>query len=425
MSDRGDISRRGFFKKASAVSVGAFGLPYVIPSSVFSKGRILPSERITVGFIGTGKQSRSVLLRGFLGQSSCQTVAVCDVDSRKREHARQMVDKKYKGCSEIHDFRDLIARDDIDAVVVATPDHWHAIPSIRAMKAGKDVYCEKPLSLTIEEARAMADTTRRYGRVLQTGSMQRSDMKFRFACELVRNGYIGDIKNVVVNVGGPPSECNLPAEPVLNELDWDMWLGPAPWRPYNSDIAPPIERDVFPNFRSYRDYAGGGMTDWGAHHFDIAQWALGMDHTGPVEIIPPNDKDVSVLTYKYANGVVMTREGTANGVLFNGTKGKVEVNRGYLKTWPDKLARVQLSPSDEHLYASPDHYRDFLDCIRTRKKPICDVEIGCRSATVCHIGNIAYLLERPLKWDPVKERFVGDEDANRHLSRSMRGPWRL
>lgn len=418
------LNRRQLLKSTAKITAAAIGFPYFIPSSAFGKSEILPSERITLGFIGTGKQSRG-LLGNFLGIGDFQTVAVCDVDSRKRAYARRLVDDKYKGCSEIHDFRDLIARDDIDAVVVATPDHWHAIPSILAMQAGKDVYCEKPLSLTIKEGRAMVDTTRRYGRVLQTGSMQRSDVKFRFACELVRNGYIGEVKNVVVNVGGPSGECNLPAEPVLKELDWDMWLGSAPWRPYNSDIAPPIEFERFPNFRKYRDYAGGGMTDWGAHHFDIAQWALGMDHTGPVEVIPPNDTDISALTYKYANGVVMTREGTANGILFNGTKGKVEVNRGYLRTWPDKLTKIRLSPSDEHLYSSSSHYRDFLDCIRTRKKPICDVEIGCRSATVCHIGNIAYLLDRPLKWDPEKESFIGDQDADRHLSRSMRGPWRI
>lgn len=424
MATPNKLNRRQLLKSTAKITAAAIGFPYFIPSSAFGKSEILPSERITLGFIGTGKRSRG-LLGSFLGIGGFRTVAVCDVDSRKRAYARRLVDEKYKGCSEIHDFRDLIARDDIDAVVVATPDHWHAIPSIRAMQAGKDVFCEKPLSLTIKEARAMVDTTRRYGRVLQTGSMQRSNMKFRFACELVRNGYIGEVKNVVVNVGGPSGECNLPAEPVLKELDWDMWLGPAPWRPYNSDIAPPIEFERFPNFRKYRDYAGGGMTDWGAHHFDIAQWGLGMDHTGPVEVIPPNNTDISALTYKYANGVVMTREGTANGILFNGTKGKVEVNRGYLKTWPDKLMKIRLSPSDEHLYSSSNHYRDFLDCIRTRKKPICDVEIGCRSATVCHIGNIAYLLDRPLKWDPEKESFVGDEDANRHLSRSMREPWRI
>jgi predicted dehydrogenase len=309
-------------------------------------------------------------------------------------------------------------------VVISTPDHWHSVTVIESCKAGKDVYCEKPLSQTIQETRAMVNAVRLYNRVFQTGSMQRSSREFRFACELVRNGYIGDIQHVTVGVGGPPEDKVLPAQPVPDYLDWDMWVGPAMWRPYNNDLAPHISFDGFPNWRYYSYYGGGGMTDWGAHHFDIAQWGLGMDGTGPVEIIPPDGKDVKVLTYKYANGIPMTRD-NANGVLFEGTKGKVEVNRGYLKTTPDSLKDQKIGPEQINLYNSPNHYTDWLDAIRKRTKPICDIEIGASSVTVCHLGNIAYRLQRPLKWDPKREVFVGDDEANRLLSRTMRSPWHL
>jgi predicted dehydrogenase len=229
---------------------------------------------------------------------------------------------------------------------------------------------------------------------------------------------------VTVGVGGPPEDKPLPPEPVPDYLDWDMWVGPAMWRPYNNDLAPHISFDGFPNWRYHNYYGGGGMTDWGAHHFDIAQWGLGMDGSGPVEIIPPDGKDYRVLTYKYANGVPMTRD-NANGVLFEGTTGKVEVNRGYLKTWPDNLKDQVIGTDKIHLYDSKDHYADWLDAIRKRTKPICDIEIGASSVTVCHLGNIAYRLERPLKWDPKREVFLGDDEANRLLSRPYRSPWVL
>jgi predicted dehydrogenase len=270
----------------------------------------------------------------------------------------------------------------------------------------------------------MVNAVRQYNRVFQTGSMQRSSREFRFACELVRNGYIGDIKHVTVGVGGPPEDKPLPSEPVPEYLNWDMWVGPAMWRPYNNDLAPHISFDGFPNWRYHSYYGGGGMTDWGAHHFDIAQWGLGMDGSGPVEIIPPDGKDYKVLTYKYANGIPMTRD-DANGVLFEGTTGKVEVNRGYLKTWPDNLKDQAIGTDKVRLYDSNNHYTDWLDAIRKRAKPICDIEIGASSVTVCHLGNIAYRLRRPLKWDPQREVFLGDDEANRLLSRPYRSPWYL
>ena len=426
------LSRRQFLQRAIGSAGGMMALPYFVPASALGKAdTAAPSERITLGFIGSGKQSQH-LIRSFLNSPGTQVLAVCDVDRLKLERGAKIVADFYAQkstqphngpfCTLYGDFRDLLARNDIDAVVISTPDHWHAIIVARAAQAGKDIYCEKPLSQTIAEARAMVNAVRRYGRVFQTGSMQRSDNRFRFACELVRNGYIGEIKTVTVGVGGPPEDKPLPAEPVPDYLDWDMWVGPAPWRPYNRDLSPHISVDVFPNWRYHSDFGGGGMTDWGAHHFDIAQWGLGMDETGPVEIIPPDGKDYKVLTYKYANGIMMTRD-NANGILFTGTQGKVEVNRGYLKTSPDSLKDPQIRPDQIHLYDSNNHYVDWLDAIRKRTRPICDIETGCRSVTVCHLGNIAYKLKRPLKWDPRREVFMGDDEANRLLWRSYRSPW--
>jgi len=423
-------NRRDFLKNSLAAAVGAIGFPQLIPSSALGRtGTVAPNDRITLGFIGVGKQGTG-LLYAFLNTPGTQVLAVSDVDNLKLNRAKEITQNHYAGqsikmeCAAYHDFRELLARDDIDAVVIATPDHWHEIPVIEAAQAGKDIYCEKPLSLTIAEARSMVWAVRRYGRVFQTGSMQRSMSGFRFACELVRNGYIGELKTVTVNIGGPSEECYLPAEPVPDYLDWDRWLGPAPWRPFHSELAPHISIDIYPNWRNYRDYSGGGMTDWGAHHFDIAQWGLGMDESGPVEIIPPDGKDYKVLTYKYANGVTMTRD-EANGTLFTGTEGKVEVNRGYLKTWPDSLMRQVIGPHEIHLYESDNHYTDWLQAIRTRNKPICDVETGCRSVTVCHLGNLAYQLGLPLHWDPVREQFTNCEEGNRLLARSRRSPWNI
>lgn len=428
------LSRRQFVMTAGRFATG-LGLVLVSGKSWAQSKPEPPSERLALGFIGMGKQMRSHL-RAMLGRPDVQVVALCDVERIRLEKAQQQVNDfyaerndrgTYKGCDTYHDFRELLARSDIDAVMIATPDHWHAIPAIEAMKRGKDVYCEKPLTLTINEGKAMVAAARHYGRVFQTGSQQRSEAGFRIACELVRNGRIGKVHTVHVNVGGPPIECNLPAEPVPEGLDWDFWLGPAPWRPYNSDIAPGLDYPGWPNFRAYRDYSGGPMTDWGAHHFDIAQWGLGMDESGPVEIYPPDGKEFQRLTYKYANGVVMYHGGGAAkaGVEFIGTEGRVMVNRGYLETDPPGLLHEPITPNEIHLYESPGHHEDWLNCIKTRSRPICDVAIGYRSVTVCHLGNIAYWLKRPLRWDPVKEDFVGDPEASRLMQRAMRSPWTL
>lgn len=428
------LDRRQFLKRtAGAVAAGAVA-PLIVPSSAF--GATAPSERLTLGMIGMGKMM-SGHLGGFLSYPDVQIVAMCDVESKRlnvrRDQANEAYARRdnlttYNGVEIYKDFRELLARQDIDAVIIATPDHWHALIAAAAAEAGKDIYCEKPLTHNIYEAQQLVKAVRRHGVVFQTGSQQRSERGFRVACELVRNGRIGKVHTVHVNVGGPPIDCRLPAEPVPEGLDWDFWLGPAPWRPYHSDIAPDMDYEGWPNFRAYSDYAGGGMTDWGAHHFDIAQWGLGMDGSGPVEIIPPDGQDVKRLTYKYANGVTMYHggaHGEKTGVEFIGDKGRVMVNRGYLETDPPELRDEPIGPNEIHLYESRDHHRNWLDCIKSRQRPICDVEIGASSIIVCHLGNLAYRLQRPLRWNPETQQFVDDPEATRLLSRPMRGPWRI
>jgi len=422
------LTRRQFLKLTSAAT---FTAPLVL-STWAAPGQPGPNNRINVGCIGTGTQGR-FLLQNFLTQPDAQVVAVCDVDTTRREHHQKLANEfyaakgkaDYKGCAAYKEFGELLARKDVDAVVIATPDHWHAYIAVAAAKAGKDIYCEKPLSLTIHEARAMVNAARQNDRVFQTGSMQRSMKEFRQACELVRNGRIGQVKQVIVDVGPPSRPCDLPGEPMEPGLNWDLWLGPAPERPYNSVLSPRGVHQHFPNWRDYREYSGGMMTDWGAHHFDIAQWGLGMDDSGPVEIIPPADpKATRGLRYLYANGVEMIH-GDSGGVLFIGTTGRLLVNRGKFEATPPSLAEQPLPANALRLYNSYNHPKDFLDCVRSRKRPICDVEIGCRSVTVCHLGNLAYWHHRRLRWDPAKEQFVGDPEANQWLDRPKRGPWQV
>jgi len=416
-------------------SVAAIALPNIITSNAFGADGVTPaSERLTLGFIGMGKQMGGHV-GTFLGRDTCQVLAVCDVETRRLEQYKTRVNEyyaqksgegTYKGCDAYKDYRELLAREDIDAVVIATPEHWHALQVVDAANAGKDIYCEKPLSHTIHEARAMATAVRRNAVVFQTGSQQRSSREFRVACELVRNGRIGKVHTVHVNVGGPPEDDYLPPEPTPEGLDWDFWLGPAPWRPYNATFAPPESYEGWPSWRYYRDYAGGGMCDFGAHHYDIAQWGLGMDHTGPVQVLYPEDG--GKITYVYENGVRMHHGGGGAGaaVEWIGDRGRVLVNRGqFLKTDPPELAHETIGPNEIHLYASDNHKDNWLEAVRTRREPICPVEIGHHTANVCNIGNIAYWLKRSLKWDPANEVFVDDPEANRLINRPMRSPWQV
>jgi predicted dehydrogenase len=431
MTQMTHLSRRGFLRGTGATLAAA---PWLIPAAALAQEATpAASARITMGFIGVGGMGRGNL-GAFMGFNEVQVVAVCDVDAKSAAAAREDVEKHYaaakasgewKGCAAYGDFRELLARDDIDAVCVATPDHWHALIAIAAAKSGKDVYCEKPMSLTIREARAMATAVRRYGRVFQTGSQQRSDHKFRFACELVRNGRLGRIDKIHVNVGGPPELCYLPAEPTPATLDWDLWLGPAPVRAYHHVLCPLDNYDTWPQWRSYWDFCGGGMTDWGAHHFDIAQWALGMDDSGPLEILPPEGSPEKLLTYRYANGTRVFHGGASAeaGVEIHGTEGRIGVDRGVLVAKPESLLRTTWGPHDVRLYESQDHVGNWLECIRTRRETICPALVGHRSVSVCHLGNLAYRLKRPLAWDPVRERVVDDASADRFLARPMRAPW--
>lgn len=431
-----DSNRRYFIKQSATALAGLIIVPrYVLGGNRRDGSKyISPSDMISLGFIGCGKQGR-ILSNYFLGTNEIRILALSEVYKDKSElmvktiKTYQEKNKQTADSNDIavyNDFRELLSRKDIDAVVIATPDHWHAGVAVRAAEAGKDIYCEKPLSLTVKEGRAMVNATRKHNRVFQTGSMQRSWPEFRQAVELVRNGLIGEIKNIKVNVGPPPVAYNLPEQPVPDGLDWIKWLGPNEFKPFNAELAPPISKDVYPNWRNYKEFGGGGVTDWGAHMFDIVQWALDMDESGPIEIFGP-DAEHPFLTYKYKTNTIMTHEKWewSNAVLFTGTEGEMRIARGKLETTPASVKNTVIIDSQKHVYKSENHYKDFLSAMRTRTKPVCDVETGHRTATVCNIGNIAYQLKRPLKWDPKKEKFENDEEANAMLGRPMLNEWAI
>jgi len=431
---RSSISRRKFIKQ-SAITAGVFT---IVPRYVLGRGYTPPSDRITLGFIGLGKQSPGLASR-FTTQADTQIVACSDLFAGKINSFQQKVAQlyaehrsqdNYQGVEAYVDYRPMLERDDIDAVVIITPDHWHAIPTLQALQAGKDVYCEKPLSHTIEEGRAMVEATRKYERVLQTGSMQRSDSRFRKACELVRNGYLGEIKQVLVAVGDPARPYDLEGENIPDDFNWETWCGPSPVKPYHSLLAPAkVDTDYWPKWRDYAEYGGGILCDWGAHMFDIAQWGLGMDDTGPVEFIPPTDPNAKRgLRMLYANGVEMIHEDFDRGyaVRFIGSEGTLDVSRQFLDSDPENIVTAELKSSDTRLYdTGENHYKDWIDAIKNRSKPICDVEIGHRSASVCNIANIAYWLREPLTWDPEKEKFKGNRKANRLRGKKYRKDYKL
>ena len=437
MKEEQVINRRDFVGKA-ATALAAFT---IVPRFVLGGKRpdgskyLAPSDIISLGFIGTGKQGRG-LTNSFLGTNEARIVAISEVYKAKAQLTLDRIKTHYDKNKELgaysdipvyNDFRELLARKDVDAVVIATPDHWHAAMAVRAAEAGKDIYCEKPLALTVKEGRAMVNAARKHNRVFQTGSMQRSWPEFRQTAELIRNGYIGAVKTIKVNVGPPPTPYNLAAEPIPEGLDWSAWLGPNAPVPFNSELAPPTSKDVFPNWRNYKEFGGGMVTDWGAHMFDIVQWSLDMDNSGPVEVIAPDGKDHPFLTYRYDNGIVMTHEkwDWPNAIHFVGTEGEIKVQRKKIETTPASLAKKEIGESEKHVYKSENHYKDFLDAMRKRSKPVCDVEIGHRTASVCNIGNIAYELKRPLVWDPKKETFKNDPQANALLGRPMTNQWKI
>lgn len=459
------IDRRAFLRGAAGAAFGAIGLPYVLPSSALSKaGNVTPSNRITVGCIGAGNQG-SALMRGFLGKSDVQIVAVCDVHSTKRQGACDAVEEcyanksggDYKGCSAYNDWRELIYRPDIDAVTVAPPDHWHVPISLAAVRVGKDMYLEKPIGVSVGQAQALREAVRRYGTVFQFGTQQRSDVEFRRACELVRNGRIGKLHTI--NVWSPSSDSGgstTPA-PVPPELDYEMWLGPAPSAPYTKDRC----SNVNPYFRSVSkiwpfisDYCIGWIAGWGVHPLDIALWGADEELRGIVEIegkgVFPTDgacdtaTNWNVILNYPSSGVRIDFRGIggtngpapaewrqryaktgAHGTVFEGAEGWIHVRRGYIDAHPKSLLQSQIGPDETQLYKSNDHIRNFLDCVKSRSETICPIEDAVRVDTVCHLSDIATQLERKLTWDPKQERFINSETANRLLVRAMRSPWHL
>lgn len=425
------ISRRRFLRR-TATAAGLAAFPTLVPESVFAA--IPPSERINVGFIGVGGHGLGWNLRRYLMLREMAVVRiVCDVDRQRMERARNTVNEQYgnRDCEMTGDFREILARPDIDAVMISTPDHWHTLISVMAVRAGKDVQCEKP-TLSIDEGKVLIREVRRFGRVFQTSTEDRSVPVYHRMAELVRNGRIGRLQRIEVILPKQPDRPGDPTpQPVPPWLDWEMWLGPAPWAPYCPDR-------VHFNFRWIQDYSGGIICDWGTHLFDTAQWANDTERSGPVEIegtgtfweggLYNTVKDYDV-TFRYANGVVMTCKPGNPSIRFIGTDGWVGNTgwRGPLQASSRKILESRIEPGEIHLYTNPQgEHHDFLQCVRSRKDPYFPVDVGHRVSTVCHLANIAIKLGRKLRWDPDKEEFIGDEEANR-LRRipPMRKPWVL
>lgn len=441
MNDKIEKITRREFLKTSAVGVA----PYIVPSSIFGRSGPSPSNRLTLGLIGLGSMGMRHV-KGFLEEEDCRIVGVCDVDASRRREAIQEINKHYNNtdCSWYNDFRELIGRGDIDTLCISVPDHWHALIAIEGIRAGKDIYGEKPLAYTIAEGQALVETVNRYKCVWQTGSWQRSTAHFRFGCELIRNQRIGKLQRVEVGIGpgfqvpdGPTVYGieHQPVQRVPEGFDYEMWLGPAPWAPYT-------DKRCHWNFRWIMDYAGGQVTDWGAHHIDIAHWGMGCDETGPTEVagsgVFPKDGlwDAAVdydFECKYPNGLVMrvaSNNHIAQGVRFIGESGWVHITRAGLDANPKKLLKGKIGPDEIHL-ARPrgdhrqGHRRDFLDCVKTRAQTIAPVEIGHRSAIPAHLGNIAMMVGRKIRWDAQTEKIIDDSAAVNMLSRANRPPWRL
>jgi predicted dehydrogenase len=432
------ISRRRFLRRTAGMAAGIISFPWVIPSSALGKaGSISPSNRVTMGCIGVGWQG-GINMESFLAHKDCRIIAVCDVDKNHLQDAVNSVNGHYKNkdCAAYSDFRELLARDDIDAVSIGLPDHWHAVPAVAAAKSGKDIFGEKPLSHNLKEGRAMCDAVKRYGRIWQTGSWQRSEPNFHRACELVINGRIGNVHTV--EVGLPEGHTDFEGTggqerigPAPTELDYDFWLGPAPFEPY-------CPARVHKNWRWHLDYGGGQLMDWVGHHVDIAHWGLGFDYTGPYEIDGygeyPKDGLWNTatryrLTAKYPKRITMIiaggHEDIRSGTKWIGEDGWVWVDRGGIDANPKKLLKEKIGPDEIKLFRSPGHWCNFLDCVKSRKTTLAPCEVAHRSATPGHLGQISMLLSRKIRFNPETEEIVGDATATRMLGRPMRSPWHL
>lgn len=441
---RRNIHRRQFLQRAIGATTGAAVFPYVISASALGNaGKVAPSEKITVGCIGVGPQGRGVM-GNFLKQKDAQVVAVCDVKSHVLKNAQERVNKHYQGtgCTPYKDFRKLLARRDIDAVLVATPDHWHVPVSLAAVRAGKDVYLEKPMGMSLAQDQALRSAVHRHGRIFQFGTQQRSSRNFRFACELALNGRIGKLHTINVWSPGSSQGGDGRPVPVPEWLDYEMWLGPAPFTPYTKD------RCSNKLWWFISDYALGFIAGWGVHPLDIALWGGGDKVTCPVEIEgkgvwPTQGITDTALNWnvvcKYDSGVTMNFTGapfpekwkqrygrtTSHGTAFEGDKGWVHVDRSGINAYPKELLTTELGPNDIHLYESNNHVRNLLDCVKSRAETICSIDIAVQADILCQISDIAIRLEQKLRWDPKIERFTNNDAANRRLSRAMRSPWTL
>jgi predicted dehydrogenase len=443
------ITRRYFLKTAAAA--GAAGAWPCIPAWAQGKaGLVAPSKRVTLGVIGLGIQGTGDM-KVFLGQPEVQVVAVCDVHEGQLAKGKQVVDAHYRNsdCGTYQDFRELMARQDIDAVQITTPDHWHPLIAVEAARRGKHMYQEKPMGWSFRAAHAVQKAVRDSGVVFQFGTQQRSGGNFRFACELVRNGKIGQLKTILVGVPGSVSSCPIqPAEPVPKELNYDLWLGPAPMVPYSYQRCRPYtQKDGWSVWYSISDYCMGMIGNWGVHHLDIAQWGNNTELGGPTEIegkaVFPQGMltDCSVswqVENRYANGVTLFHMddatskkhplqvgGHGHGVMFLGTEGWVHVDREGLDAQPDSLLKTKLGPNEVHLFKSDHHVANFVDAVKGRNKPAAPIDIAVRTDTLCNLQLIATKLRRKLRWDPDKEQFLNDDEANALLDRPMRAPWKV
>jgi predicted dehydrogenase len=431
-------TRRAILQHGSGAALGAFSLPHLVPASVLGQGAPgAPSDRIRLGLIGCGGQGKYDL-RGHLGARGVQCVAVCDVQEKRRLDAKAMADKQNgtTDCAAYADFRELLARRDVDAVLIATQDHWHAVIAVAAAKAGKDMYCEKPLGVSVAEGQAVRDAVRKHKRVFQTGTQQRSDRKFRLACELARNGYLGRLRSIQVAAEGPKYKRSYRKptgeEPIPPGLDYDMYLGPSPMKPYNGG------RLAWPDWYLIWDYCAGFIVNWGVHHLDIANWGWPAFATEPCELEFTGSYRNDGLTdnindwrgeFRFASGLVVGYSDDDNphkhGIRFEGDSGWVHVDRRRITAEPPSLLDVKFKDGDTRLVESANHYHGFVDCIRTRRDPVSTVESGHQASTLGLIAEIAVRLKRKLAWDPKAERFVKDDGANALLTRPLRAPWTL
>ena len=442
MADNRTTTRRAFLRKSTAAAAAAWAGPCILPASVLgASGRVAPSERITVGMIGVGRQTVAYNLKWFLQSPQTQVVAVCEVDSWRLANATKTVEKQYalqkqsgayQGCAAYGDYGEILARDDVDAVMISTPDHWHVPMSLAAVEAGKDVCCEKPLTRTIAEGRRLSDAVTKHKRVFRTDSEFRSIQVFHMACELVRNGKIGEVHTITVgvplgdNVDCPPS----PETAVPKELDYKSWQGPAPRAPYTQNRVHPPKGYGRPGWMRVLYYCDGMITNWGAHLCDIAQWGNNTDRTGPVEVeghgeYPPKGNLWNVLkkfevTYRFANGVRMIYKTDTPYVDFAGSEGRIRAHfgKGGIKTNPESVLQAKI-PSDGVRFPLIHEKADFIQAVKNRGQTLEDAEVGHRTTSLCHLGHIAIQVGQKLKWDPQAERFIDNDAANEFIDKPI------